>query len=348
MHPREVIRRACHALVTGCDPGLLVVEDADEILDLAKREGVAAIVGRLLTTGDSTRVTAETFAQNARYFQVLGELDARLSTDVIVLKGAALLQSAYRGRSSLRPLSDVDLLVRDLSSVQNTLRTMGFCTHSSSPPVWHRERLTLDVHESLVENRIRSRAQAFRFGETALWDAREPLGGDFVHLFVLSPIHHFLYLAVHALKHAHARLIWLVDLALLLPALDPDELVGVAAKTGCSRVLKYTLALLHRLLDVPVPPLAVRLNGLERRYLEAVMRREQPAVIGEIVMVFSVPTRLGQLQYLLELCFPQVEVLRRLYPSTPRWRLPFARLAHLARMAFGELSKWLHLIHGND
>lgn len=341
MDSREVIRQACSDLIAG---RVRPMEPSADALERAQREGVVGVLGRACATHDMVRrVAAETFAQNARYLHALAALDDSLGAgngQALVLKGGALLHTVYRAHPSLRPLSDVDLLVRD-DSIDEVLSACGFTR--SGPGVWSRDQLTFDVHRHLVEGRIRSRAQAFRFDEQELWDASEPLA-EFRHLRVLSPVHHFLYLAVHAVKHAHARLIWLVDLALLLPTVDLDVLLRTARTTGCHRVLAYTFACLQRLFDVPVPPLRLRLNGLERRYVDAVVRREQPAVLGEIVMVFSIPSLAGRLAYLLEVCFPRVEILRRLYPSTPEWRLPLARLAHLISMARSEFGKWVSLI----
>lgn len=328
--------------------------DWDAVFEMGKRENVLGLVANTASPEQlgaerwayARSVVAETFGQNCRYLGALATLDEALTArgvSVIALKGAALLHTAYRAHRSLRPMNDIDLLVRatDWTAVENTLRDAGYSNSKLTPRVWRRDALAFDLHEHMVGDRIHSRAIAFRFDEPALWRNSAPLD-SYKSIRMLDVVHHFLFLAIHALKHGYARLLWLVDMALLLPTLDAEALTSAASATGCARVLAYTLQAMQGLLGTSIPPRMSmpRLNVWERRYVKAVIRRESPSVLGEIVMAFSVPTWGGRLRYLAEVCVPCAEELARLYPTTPAWRRPVTRLVHLLRMAWNEGHRW--------
>lgn len=262
---------------------------------------------------------------------------------VILLKGGALLETIYRGQVGLRPLSDLDLLIKaaDLPAIEAVLHRRGCRPLSPSSLFFVNDAAAFDLHLDLAgETRVRRKALAFHFEAEALWREASPLDPQDPTILVLSPLHQVLYLAVHALKHSFSRLIWFVDLGLLLPHVRWEELVDRAAAAGALRALAYALVGLQRLLGVKVPPELLgrlpRFNGIERRFLQTVVSRRAMLTPGEVMVVFAIPGCMGKLGYLLELGLPRRKVLAQDYPSMPSWLLYPRRLMRLLALGFQE------------
>jgi len=127
----------------------------EQFLTRAERLGVAPLVHTTLTRCvERTRVPAEVrrrldhvyyqqAARNARLSASLEEVLAALSrraVPVIVLKGAALAEPVY-GNIALRPIGDLDVLVRprDLDLADRLVRELGYVPDESSHPAdWYR------------------------------------------------------------------------------------------------------------------------------------------------------------------------------------------------------------------
>lgn len=301
----------------------------------ASEEGVAGLVGHVLARDASLAALpgardlieehVREFARNAHFLSRLGAVGAALEArglEALVLKGGALIPTAYGGIPGLRPLSDLDLLVRpeQRAQVEDVLRALP-----PTPPI-----VPFDLHGDLVNSeRIGARTLAFRFPAGELWRTSRPLPGQPAALRCLAPEFEALNLAAHALKHSYSRLAWLVDLALVLPPLDPEDLHALARRTGTTRALAYACHLLERMFAVRVRGPAVCLNGLERRYLDGVPARRHSHLLGSVVMAFSVPGLGPRLAYLWEIVFPARRVLREMFPGTPDWLLYPRRLARL-------------------
>lgn len=283
-------------------------------------------------------------AQNMTLFSGLVqfcELLKTLGLQAILLKGGALIETVYRGHLGLRPLSDLDLLVRtrDLPAIAERLKGQGFRPLSSSFLVNGSARF--DLHTDLVGTaRIRRRGLAFHFDQEILWQKAMPLHPQDPTLFVLSPPYQALHLAVHALKHSFSRLIWFVDLGLVLQRVKWEELLDQAEATGTFRPLAYALWGLKELMGVELPREVLTqlppLNWLERRFLQGVVSREAMGALGEVLVACSIPGLTAKLGYLLEVGFPRQEVLAEVFPSTPSWLLYPRRLLQLLALGVQE------------
>ncbi|MFN3476315.1 MAG: nucleotidyltransferase family protein [Candidatus Methylomirabilales bacterium] len=315
------------------------------------------------TPAQMTQALHGIFARNGALFAELSALREGLrcqGLQVILLKGGALIETVYRGHLGLRPLSDLDLLVKpaDLPAVRQLLQDRGFRPLSPSSTFFLNGSAAFDLHTDLMgTTRIRRRRLAFRFDDEALWREASPLlpsplegeGEGFYDptLLVLSPPYQFLHLAVHALKHSFSRLIWFADLGLLVGAgcVKWEELVDRAEATGTLRPLAYALWGLKRLMGVKIPPEVLawlpRLNWFEQAFLHGVVNRKAMNPIGEGLVAFSIPGLLAKLGYLLEFGFPRREVLAEIFPSTPSWFLYPRRL--LQGVALG-LQKGRHVV----
>ena len=335
--------------------------DESLLLERALREGVAGLVAlrleRLSGKGHAEvplrpfrRELESVFARNGRLLAELSGLRRFLQQEgleVILLKGGALVQTAYGGQLGLRPMSDLDLLIKeaDRDSIREALFERGFRSPRPSSSLFSNGAAIFDLHTDLVgTGRIRRRALAARFSLEELWKEASPLDGRDGPVRVLSPYHQFLHLAVHAQKHSFARLIWLVDLALVARGVDGDTLLAGAESTGTLRTVTYAVSAMEELFGLELP-LGVkrslpRLHRAERALVAAVIeRREQQW--GELALVFSIPSFRAKLGYLWEYLFPERKVLSETFPSTPSWWVHARRLLQVIRRGFTESARLL-------
>ena len=310
--------------------------DCAGLLELAGREGMSGVLAlqleRLART-DRLELPLEafskalhtTFVSNGSLFAELLTLRGDLQKEglrIILLKGGALTTTAYGGQVGLRPLSDLDLLVKetDLPAVRDMLLERGFRTPGSSGTLFTKGPVMFDLHTDLINaSRIRRRALAYRFDAQTIWDKAVPLDPGDESLLTLPPAHQFLHLAVHAQKHSFSRLIWLVDLVLVSRRLDWEELLLEAEKTGTQRSVAYAVSAMEQLLAVKIPPgvrvSLPRLNRMECSFVDAVVARRASEPTGELLVAFSIPTTAGKLGYLYEFTFPRRKVLREVFPG---------------------------------
>lgn len=286
-----------------------------------------------LPLGDLSKLLRDVFACNGGLVAELSSLRTVLEQhgiQVIVLKGGALISTVYRRQLGMRPLSDIDLLIKasDLDLIQQALQQRGFRSIFPSGTFLTNGPVAFDLHLDLVGSaRIRRRAEAFRFDPNELWKKALPLDGVDESLLVLSPTHQFLHLSVHGQKHSFSRLIWLVDLALVCRQVSWGELIEEARRTGTLRPVAYALSSIAGLFGTKVPQdvwgALPRLNWIERRFVTAVVGRRAAEPEGELLVAFSIPSLLGKLSYLLEFAFPRPHVLAEVFPTTPAvWFYP--------------------------
>ena len=334
--------------------------DWPALLEQAEREGIVGLVARALEgraqreglVPSLDRWRAATRAVVASNLSALAELAAlramlrRECRQMILLKGAALLPDEYRGQLGLRPLGDIDLLLRpsDLPSVIAWLRERDYQPVSSSSPFFSRGVVSFDLHTEIVGSEwVGRKGRVFRLDPATLWRDATPLEPDDPSTLVLSPVHLQLQLVVHALKHSYSRLIWLVDLALVLADAPWTPLMEHARASGALRPLAYAVSILDTLLGFPVPE-AVRqelpaLGPLERAFVRIVARRQGVETPGELLVALSIPGVTGRAAYLAELVFPRRQALARHYPMTPPWLLYPRRVLRLVSLSLQEGTK---------
>jgi hypothetical protein len=174
--------------------------------------------------------------------------------DVIVLKGACLAGDVY-GETALRPMADVDLLVRreDLGRTSALLASIGYASASGAQAEGHHHlpafvkpgAIPVEVHWSPA--RLGLAADAF--GD--VWNDAGPAVVAGVEVLVLRPealLHH---LCVH-LAHGHrfwVPLLHLHDLAAVArryPDLDWGRLEAIGRAHGSARFVYAALALAAR------------------------------------------------------------------------------------------------------
>jgi hypothetical protein len=188
---------------------------------------------------------------------------------VIPLKGVRLARRYYAGTVTLRPVTDIDLLVRteDLAQCGDALEAMGFLPVAgrSEPLSGHalrfRELQFRDASGLMVELHLSlSRHPAYRraLPLAEVWAKAQPTtinGGAALSLALEDELR---YLSLHyAAQHQASRLIWLVDVAELLRARG-DEIalerwVDETIARGVAAPVAVTLLRAQALLGAPVP-----------------------------------------------------------------------------------------------
>jgi hypothetical protein len=187
---------------------------------------------------------------------------------VVVLKGMALARRLYP-ELALRPISDIDLLVRpeDLTRWEPALRAEGFEPEmsKSEPLSKHvlrfREMQFRDARGQMIEAHVAlCRYPAYRqaFAPRALWGAARPLPGAAGGALALAPDDELAFLCLHyAVQHRIGRLIWLTDVAEIARRIPDaqawDALAEQVAIRGVAAPVAVTLAHARALLDAPVP-----------------------------------------------------------------------------------------------
>lgn len=299
----------------------------ENLLARATAEGVEGIVLHVLRRHASEdealnkRILSQ-FHVGAVFQHFLADLARELSqrdAEVIVLKGATLASTVYKNQWSCRPMSDVDVLVRpqDRQTVQEAVDRIRAASDVSTPPI------RVDLHTSLLNpERVPSRARLCTLSLAEIWALSRPLNGSIRHL---TPELNFIYLALHGFKHSLSRLIWIVDLALVLRECDVGSLLSLARKVGAARPVAVALHILARLLgERPVNWRPTRLRAYERVCVRLACWRGVGHNLswGEIFLALSVRGMIHKLRYLNEFLFPKSTVAgenRMLFATRRFW-----------------------------
>ncbi len=178
----------------------------------------------------------------------------------LVLKGIPLIERLY-GSLAERPCADIDLLCRlvDFPRVIKALRDLGYDSRIPSSVNLH----YLAKAREGIEFSSASGATLDLHFETPSYFEFAPLAGlsdPYLGQATLSDLNLFALLCDHGSKHMWHRVIWLLDLALLLNSsqeLNPADLSRHFRKHGYDKVLKFTLGLMADYAILPPAYLAL-------------------------------------------------------------------------------------------
>ena len=185
--------------------------------------------------------------------------------EAIPLKGPLLTAELY-GNLELRPMTDLDILVRtrDVLKAKRLLLTRGYLpekvldTRQEKEYLKHdcefhfyqaNQKLNLDLHWRIV------RWQTFK--TDFLWSRAVIASSGDIQSLWLAPEELFLFLCIHLDKHYWYQLKWILDIALVLvrhPTMNWDRVKELACGTGNRRTILRVLYVVDRILDVPAPP----------------------------------------------------------------------------------------------
>jgi hypothetical protein len=188
---------------------------------------------------------------------------------VIMLKGAQLAHTDYPD-FPLRPIEDIDLLVRQLdrSKVIKFMLEMGFNlyeTNQTCDKFFVRNRqpgkpIFIEIHSNL-QTRIRLN-RSFSIDIDEFWKGTQKRTFDGFPFLELCPTHNLIYLGAHLGHHHFSRLIWAYDIALLVhrhkPEIDWKRLEYICGRVRIKNSLYYSLSLCQKFFGVPIPQHVLR------------------------------------------------------------------------------------------
>ncbi len=208
-----------------------------ELARRAAREGLAGLVIEALAKAgeqapdEASRVLSgaarRTEVDNrrlGRHILRVAEALAAARVPLMLLKGAALQQLVY-GRAELRPMSDVDLLVRESDAARagevleriGYARTQFFRDRSFFPRFYYETHYQCgEKSPCLIDLHVRP-WRPMRYARTvpadALWARAKTVRIGNAEAYVPCDDHLLIHLAVHAAVHGCGRLLWLADIA---------------------------------------------------------------------------------------------------------------------------------------
>lgn len=194
---------------------------------------------------------------------VLGSIRAAYDGPLILLKGPEL--GAHYPDPALRPFADLDVLVPDAHSTQQTLIRAGFRVlgdpesymdkYHGAPLAWRNLPVAVEVHQrpKWVSGLEPPDVDFFSVA------VRSRTGLD--NVLALPPAHHAMIAAAHSWAHEPLRrALDLVDVAALADAAGGYEPLRAAARSyGMSRLWRTTEAAAEALIDLRRPPRPLRL-----------------------------------------------------------------------------------------
>lgn len=274
----------------------------------------------------------------------------------IVLKGAYLAEAVY-GEITLRPMGDLDLLLRPdaIPDASELLLGSGFRPMNPSVSSWREWtadekkgflrgakhffdlvhpgwRLKVDLHASLVRA-----SDPFTIDAGALWGRAVPARIADEDALVLSPVDALLHLCLHASVAHRFRfgLRPMVDLFEILrrhaDTLSWLEVTDRAREWGAERSVWLSLSLCRELLSARVPDAV--LNALEPRvphpeYRDLAVRNilqpgPAPQVLpDDFIRSWSAERFRDRASALARALFPPARVMALMYPASPdSWRI---------------------------
>ena len=271
---------------------------------------------------------------------------------VVALKGYALAKSLY-GDIGLRPMSDLDILVKEEHLVQagRILLALGYTpacalwddterTHHHLPPFTNQRGTRIELHWTLFDP-----GGPIHIDRDGLWERSVLVNEGDVEFRVLSPEDTCLHLCIHAALHLQTGLglLPLCDIAGLIRtssgALDWRVISTRAAQWGGERCVYLILLMVHEWLGVSAPEdtlHAMRPDDFRTAYLKAAMEqilevRPSGQLIGvriSLQKLDHVNGIRGKVRALVRYAWPEKEELARQYAvsrSSPKIYLCYAR-----------------------
>jgi len=266
---------------------------------------------------------------------------------VIALKGLSLAKNIY-GDIALRPMSDMDLLVKeeDLLRAGRILLTLGYKQYfpaweestlkiySHLPPFTNKRGAEIELHWNIV-----TPDSPIKVDLDGLWERTCLIKVDNVEVRALSPEDLFLHLCIHACVHLETGidLIPLCDLAGLIKTsadkIDWQIVIERATRWGGQKCVYLMLLLVRELLGAAPPDKIISEikpddyqsvffdEALEQIFDVSSSGQRIRIRIGQLSKIKKVKGIKGKVLALLKKAFPSKENLAQMYPvsiSSPK------------------------------
>jgi hypothetical protein len=281
-------------------------------------------------------------ARNMRLYHDLAKVLTVLRNEdipVIVLKGAHLAQVVY-GNTALRPMVDVDLLVRgtDLPRVEEKLQEIDYGPSGHSGigvgrkmsyhlPLAKPDAVPVEIHWSIAHP-----AGPFKIDVDGLWERARPATIAGVEVLVLSPEDLLVHLCLHA-SFTHLFNIGLgpfCDISETLrhywDEMDWEQVQLCALQWGAGKCVYLTLYLARELLEAAVPDEV--LNAFEPNDLDLslVIWAKKQIFTGQgytgllapnLARMWEANRLQDKVTIFSKVAFPSPEVMATMYPASP-------------------------------
>ncbi len=184
--------------------------------------------------------------------------------EIVLLKGAQLGHTDYP-HFSLRPMEDIDLLVKgsNQSRIIKLMLEMGFNlyhTGETCDKFFIRNKQTdkpifIEIHSNLqVPIRL---DKSFSVDMDEFWNGTQMEYFDGFPFRQLHPTYNLIYLCTHLGEHHFSRLIWAYDIALLIhrhgEEIDWEKLKDLCPRMKIRSPLYHSLSLCQELFQIPIP-----------------------------------------------------------------------------------------------
>lgn len=293
--------------------------------------------------------------------QVLEAFEKR-GLEVMALKGAHLAETVY-GNVALRPMRDIDLLVRseDLRRVHAALTRLGYAcshdwiAHEDVRPGHHlnsvrytgggREPATvLHIHWHILNSTVPTYAYQNKVDIKRFWDGaqREKIAG--AAALVMAPHHLLIHLSEHILKHSYGRLILSCDIAEAVRhydgnGLDWDTLVREATILNLTKPVYYALRFTSAIRPIRIPDDVLgclrpsRLNHAEKEIQRLVEQGRSLTDLSYFSYLVMNENIIDMLRFAFRSVFPPREALALHYAIPPGKVRPHHYAARLWKMS---------------
>ena len=365
----RILRNTVARVPAGCadEPlprALSVLDNPDGLVYRSVREGMAGLLylylrqnGLLSLLSDRLgRRLAQTYYRSVQHhlrleaelLPILEKANAD-KIPVVFLQGFALQNDIYT-EPGQRPMYDIDMWVLPVhfKSFSRLLHSFGYLPDELYPHTFRKGAVVLDIHTHLLwADRIKARQHLLAVAQEELFRETECFQIADQPARRLNPYDQVVYLGLHALKHNLERLIWLVDIQMILSGMrtaDWDKLFERARLLGQTRTLAQILYLLDDLLEMQLPPIAIdflqkqRLSTIEKWVLR---RRKQSGRLPgwSTLILFSAGMQHHRWQLVWETFFPRPEIIRQGFPGATDCslgRLYTRRFLQLLKSAVGK------------
>lgn len=246
----------------------------------------------------------------------------------VILKGVFLAGEVYKD-ISLRPMSDVDILVKkdDLPRANETLCIMGYLTppfyddvignrktvsvnsimyfpHDMSRPVIH-------IHWNIINSTWPLERLAALVDMNKIWSRAMPVRMDGVCALTLSPEHQIIYLAYHALHHSFDKPTMITDIIAVIrfygSKIDWDYLREESERFGLEIAVYISLKYVSRISGLEFAGLRrlcpKRINAIESMVMSVTEKRNYTYALSYLTFLSTQRGLSGKLHFIFNTVF---------------------------------------------
>ncbi len=263
---------------------------------------------------------------------------------VLLLKGAALGPAVY-GDPALRPLGDLDLLVRP-ADVPRALGILASNAYRPVRPPLHSTTLTADETQILLRRGgtslelhwelLDSPDHRYHLPMEPIWSNARPLSIGTSSAWMLGPEDQVIYLCAHlVLHHSDGRphLLWFHDIGEVIAhdagKLDWSTVLERAGRYNLLLPLRRVLPQLAADWQVPIPPAVLEQlremphSPAERRLSSRLIARRRSVARRFWDNLAGRPVWTDRLRFAWSNLFPSPAYMRERYGIRHLWLLPF-------------------------